>query len=266
MISKDIIRDENPWIKEEKVRYIENELIGECSKKWEDIVIDNTHMNTKSLASVHAFCKWLWYDVEIVDMIWEYRSPIDYLERSIEQNSERHWKKRVPTSVIYEMYLANFPTEFSWVGSIYVFDIDWTLADWSHREHLVSNWKKDWKWYFDLMSDDKCISPVWNILKTIRTVSALNTIVIVSWRPDSYCKQTEKWLKDKWIRYDFLLMRKSWDSRKDTEVKKEIYEKCLKKEHDKIVAVFDDRACVIDMRREQWLYVFNCSMKKDNNF
>jgi len=262
IISKDTIREMYPDMKEDDVRKKENELIWDAASNKRSIVVDNTHMNKNSLASVASFCMTLGYEVKIVDMQHEFNSPKHYLHTSRIRNAWRAGKKYVPRSVIDEMYLANFDT---WANKIYVVDIDWTLANWEHRQHFVSGeWKKDWKSYFDLMDKDTVIDAVKSVVNTLSLLDT--TIIIVSWRPDTYWHITEKRLNDNWILYDYLLMRKWRDNRKDTEVKKDIYDKCIKKEHDKVVAVFDDRASVIKMRREQWLYVFNCSLLDNNDF
>lgn len=262
IISKDVIREMYPDMKEDDVRKKENELIWDAASNKRNIVVDNTHMNRNSLASVASFCMSIGYEVKIVDMVFEFSSPKEYLSTAISRNSLRAWKKCVPRSVIDEMYLANFDT---WANKIYIVDIDWTLANWEHRQHFVNwEWKKDWKSYFDLMEKDTVIGAVKHVVNSLKQPHS--TIIVVSWRPDTYWHITEKWLKDNWIDFDYLLMRKWRDNRKDTEVKKDIYEKCLKKEKDNIVAVFDDRASVIKMRREQWLYVFNCSLLDNNDF
>lgn len=262
IISKDTIREMYPDMKEDDVRKKENELIWDAASNKRSIIVDNTHMNKNSLASVAAFCMTIGYEVKIVDMQYEFANPVDYLVKSRIRNASREWKKYVPRSVIDEMYLANFHT---WYDYIYIVDIDWTLANWEHRQHFVNwEWKKDWKSYFELMDNDTIINQVKHVINTLKAQWAC--IIVVSWRPDTYWHTTENRLNKNDVYFDYLLMRKWRDNRKDTEVKKDIYDKCIKKEHDKVVAVFDDRASVIKMRREQWLYVFNCSLLDNNDF
>ena len=262
IISKDVIREMYTDMKEDDVRKKENELIWDAASNKRSIIVDNTHMNKNSLASVAAFCMTIGYEVKIVDMQYEFANPVDYLVKSRIRNASREWKKYVPRSVIDEMYLANFHT---WYDYIYIVDIDWTLANWEHRQHFVNwEWKKDWKSYFELMDNDTIINQVKHVINTLKAQWAC--IIVVSWRPDTYWHTTENRLNKNDVYFDYLLMRKWRDNRKDTEVKKDIYDKCIKKEHDKVVAVFDDRASVIKMRREQWLYVFNCSLLDNNDF
>ena len=80
-------------------------------------------------------------------------------------------------------------------------------------------------------------------------------IILVSGRPGNYREATEKWLDKHGFEFDVLLMRRAGDKRPDTEVKKEIYDKCLKKYE--IECVFDDRPRIINMWKEQGLKVFD---------
>jgi predicted kinase len=52
-------------------------------------------------------------------MCEDFESAYEYLKTSLERNKLR--EKRVPDSVIYEMYLYNYETDSD---EIYIFDID----------------------------------------------------------------------------------------------------------------------------------------------
>ena len=79
-------------------------------------------------------------------------------------------------------------------------------------------------------------------------------LVFVSGR-EAICRDTtEKWLCDN-ITNDFtLFMRQMRDCRKDTIVKREIYDVFLRNKN--IIAVFDDRPFVVDMWNDLGLTVF----------
>jgi hypothetical protein len=71
----------------------------------------------------------------------------------------------------------------------------------------------------------------------------------MSGRSDIHREQTERWLKDKGIKYHALYMRKEGDHRADEIVKREIYDNNIRgKWH--VKAVIDDRPKVIRM----WQY------------
>jgi hypothetical protein len=72
----------------------------------------------------------------------------------------------------------------------------------------------------------------------------------VTGRYDTYRKQTEEWLKKYAINYEKLIMRKAGDKRKDSIIKKELYEKNIKDHYD-VVFVLEDRDQVVKMWREE---------------
>lgn len=75
-------------------------------------------------------------------------------------------------------------------------------------------------------------------------------IILVSGRFDTFQKQTEKWLKKHRVFYDRLYMRRAGDMRKDTIVKKEIYQEHIEPYYDVLFAI-DDRPQVCRMWRQE---------------
>lgn len=256
IVWNDIEREIWPHANEREIKASVREKILKARADNKDVIIDNTHMNARTLRDTETFCKSIGYKVEIKDMKGD-DAPHSYLATAISQNKSRD--RVVPESVIHEMYLANYAPwvyEREWnTNKIYLVDIDWTLANGSHREHFVKGDKKDWKSYFNLLWKDKLIQPVAQVVRELFTNS---TIIIISWRPDSYCQETLEWLDNNHIQYDHILMRHHRDKRPDTEVKKDLYNRCLSQHKDRIVGVFDDRPSVIKMRIEQWVFVFGC--------
>lgn len=127
--------------------------------------------------------------------------------------------------------------------NIVIFDLDGTLADGSHRVHLVA--EKKWDEYFDLCHLD---TPKWDIIGLLQDLTTWHDIYILSGRPDSHRTQSEKWLSDHDIYCDKLLMRKAGDHRPDYIVKKEIFLQHFKVED--VLCVFDDRDQVVKMWRK----------------
>jgi hypothetical protein len=74
-------------------------------------------------------------------------------------------------------------------------------------------------------------------------------VILVSGRK-SWCKtDTEQWLKDNRVAYDYLFMdRQTDDNRKDTIIKQEMYEQHIKGKYD-VLFVLDDRQQVVDFWR-----------------
>lgn len=53
-------------------------------------------------------------------------------------------------------------------------------------------------------------------------------------------------------------MRSSRDKRPDTEIKLELYNKCLK---DKVAFAFDDRPRLVRLRKRLGIYTFDCNVE-----
>jgi len=249
--NRDEARKEYPHLKESEIKVLEENFMRD--NVGNDIVIDNTHLS-KSLDWKIKLARSLWYDVEIVDMYEEFckdkeNCVLSYLLECELRNNKR--EEYVPLSVIHSMFLSNYWEKLIWKEA-YIFDIDWTIADATHRMHYIKEWKRDRDWFFWNVSWDRVIEQTVSILKAL---SGLSTIILVSWRSDTSCKDTFQWLYSNWIQYDFLLMRQSRDKRDDTIVKSEIYDKCLSKFN--IKWVFDDRKSVKKMWVDKWLFVFD---------
>lgn len=75
-------------------------------------------------------------------------------------------------------------------------------------------------------------------------------ILLVSGREERFKEPTVKFLENHDITYDCLLMRKSKDFRKDSIVKREIYEGSIKRKYF-VEFVLDDRDQVVDMWRQE---------------
>lgn len=249
--NRDESRKEYPHLKESEIKVLEEKFMRD--NVGNDIVIDNTHLS-KSLDWKIELANSLWYDVEIVDMYDEFSKDKEYGLLSYLFECEMRNNKReeyVPLSIIHSMFLHHYWKKFTWKEA-YVFDIDWTIADATHRMHFIKEWKKDWDWFFWNVPWDRVIEQTVSIL---RALSDLSTIILVSWRSNTSCKDTSQWLDYNWIPYDYLLMRQSRDKRDDTIVKAEIYDKCLSNLN--IKWVFEDRKSVKQMRVDKWLFVFD---------
>lgn len=100
-------------------------------------------------------------------------------------------------------------------------------------------------------------SPNEPVIATVRAMQAAgHTIIFCSGRTDDGRAATEAWLQTHvGVPHAGLFMRATGDQRKDSVVKREIFEKQLR-DHWRIQAVFDDRNQVVRMWRELGLPVF----------
>ena len=138
---------------------------------------------------------------------------------------------------------------------LYIFDIDGTLADISHRLHLIKQKPANWTAFFAACREDKPIPEVLNIANAL--ASEGYRIVYVTGRSDEIREQTGQWLMCFGAPYGFLFMRKQGDHREDSIVKAELLVELEKKFPDeKIAGVFEDRQQVVDMYRAKGLRVF----------
>ncbi len=101
-----------------------------------------------------------------------------------------------------------------------VVDIDGTIADNSHRTHLVEGRKKNWKKFFEKMVDDKPIQQ--NILLVHKYFKGGHIVIIFTGRYEKDESLTRNWL-DKYlgIKEYLLFQRDNNDFRDSKDYKKE---------------------------------------------
>lgn len=132
----------------------------------------------------------------------------------------------------------------------YIFDIDGTLALRGDRGPF--DWKK--------VGRDEPNIPITTILYYLN--QSLNVAIVIFSGRDSICRShTKRWLWKHGINWDTLMMRPKGDNRKDSIVKREMYEKIKNKYH--VLAVFDDRNQVVEMWRSLGL---TCLQVAEGNF
>ena len=81
-------------------------------------------------------------------------------------------------------------------------------------------------------------------------------IIMLSGRDSSCRKETQDWLEFYGLPYDELHMRPAGDFRKDTIIKREIYNNEIKNNYN-VLCVYDDRLSVLDMWNKEGLFTFN---------
>jgi hypothetical protein len=138
---------------------------------------------------------------------------------------------------------------------IYIFGIDGTLADLSHRLHFIQKKPADWKSFFAACKDDLPIREVITVLQTLDSEG--HFIVLITGRSEECKVATQQWLSDNMIEHDLLYMQKEGDHRQDNVVKAELLDKYISEfKPPKIDGVFEDRKQVVDMYRARGLRVF----------
>jgi len=129
-----------------------------------------------------------------------------------------------------------------------IVDIDGTLADNSRRSP------------YDLTQIQK--DPVNYAVANIANRAYENVeVILMSGRDESAREDTEAWLDKYLISYSALYMRPAGDTRPDTEIKKELYEKHIKNTYEVLFAI-DDRNRIVDQRRAMGIYTLDCNQTR----
>jgi predicted kinase len=119
----------------------------------------------------------------------------------------------------------------------WIVDVDGTLAIMSGRSPYA--WHR--------VGEDAPNPPVVELVRALR--AAGNAIVVVSGRDGVARRATQAWLDRHEIPYDVLLMRARGDARRDSVVKREIFETLIRRNW-QVRGVLDDRDQVVRMWRE----------------
>lgn len=138
----------------------------------------------------------------------------------------------------------------------FVFDIDGTLADPTHRRQFVRTHPRNWPAFnAGIPFDDKHEHVIF-ILNVLAVAG--HRIIIATARQEHQRQDTEKWLHevagigDRWHK---MYMRADNDYRDDSIVKREILAAMRQDGYDPYI-VFDDRDRVVNMWREEGIKTF----------
>ena len=198
-----------------------------------NVIVDDTNLNPKHEDRIREIGKEFGSSVEVK---W-FQIDVDVaIERDLKRNrsvGERvirkmfnDWIRPTPTPMIQDTSLER----------AIIVDIDGTVAKMNGRGAF------DW----DRVGEDKPNSPIIDIVQRFATT---HTIIFMSGR-DSVCReQTLVWLKDNVrLTHFHLFMRPEGDNRKDSIVKRELFDTNVRDKFH-IDFVLDDRNQVVDMWR-----------------
>ena len=239
---------------EDMITSLTFKVIESALLKRLNVIVDNTNLKRK-------------YIDEIVEQ-FKYQADIDYqvfdisLKKAIERDSSREAK--VGEGVIKKMYdsykvlvdsfdfqpvkkIQNkpvlIPDFFSKLESAVIFDIDGTLALMKNRGPY--SWEK--------VFNDDVNQIVAEHIKFHK--DAGRKIILMSGRDEICRKETQDWLEFYEISYDELHMRNKDDQRKDTIVKKELYQNYVEGKYN-VLCVYDDRLSVCKAWSELGIFTF----------
>lgn len=210
------------------------------------VILDNTHLSESSVNRIKKLVKGK------AEVIIEDKFLKVPLETCIKNDLKR--LDSVGKDVIVRMYEQHIKKvkpiiqDKTLLPAIIV-DVDGTLA------HMKDRSPFDW----DRVGEDECDDIIKGI---VNSYDNLGTIIVMSGR-DSCCRDiTIKWLNDNNIAWDTLLMREEGDFRKDSIVKRELFDNNIKDKY-YIEYILDDRNSVCDMWRDMGL---KCLQVAPGNF
>lgn len=137
-----------------------------------------------------------------------------------------------------------------------IIDLDGTLSDSNHRQHFMTGKKKNWKAFYEGLSEDPvnywCDQLLWAFYET------KHKIILVTGRPAEHKQRSIDWLNKKDLIWDEFFTRASGDFRPDYVVKEEIYRNHIEPIYDVLFAI-DDRKQVVDMWRRIGVTCLQCA-------
>jgi hypothetical protein len=214
----------------------------EALKAGKHVVIDDTNLSERPVARIRQivdnYCKETGEKVQI-----QFKDMETTLEESLERDKTR--EKKVGEAVIMKMYKQHilkdergphYQEQDDTLPPVIICDIDGTLAIINDRSPFDAS-----KCEQDLIN-----TPIAEIVKTYHQLGV--KIILMSGRDENFRSPTTNWLSYNKIPYDELFMRKAGDQRKDSIVKKELFEAEIKGKYF-VKFVLDDRNQVVDLWR-----------------
>ncbi len=227
---------------EKFVEKVRDMMLIEALKAGHHVVIDDTNLSDRPIEPikqvVEKYRKDTGEDVRI-----EMKEMATTLEESLERDELR--EKKVGKEVIMKMYrqhvLKNergphYLAQDDCLPPAILCDLDGTLAILHARSPFNA----------ERCETDLLNKPVADIVQTYHQLGT--KVIFMSGREEKARKQTINWLAYNGITYYALYMRATGDSRKDSVVKKELYETHVKDKYC-IKFVLDDRDQVVDLWR-----------------
>ena len=232
---------------EKQIIKTEREVAENALKLGKNVVIDDTNFNPtheeyfRQLAKTYkAEFEVKFFDTPLeVCMMRDNKRPNGVGEAVIRRMYNQYLK---PKPAVYERNI-NFPKAV-------ICDIDGTLA------HMKDRSPYDWS----RVGEDKIDPIIKNLLNTLKEKHII--ILFVSGRDEVCRKETNKWLRENGIPHAPLFMREENDSRKDSVIKREIFEKYIRDLYN-IEFVLDDRNQVVEMWRSLGL---KCLQVQEGDF
>jgi predicted secreted acid phosphatase len=142
----------------------------------------------------------------------------------------------------------------------WIFDIDGTLANGSHRQHYLLSHPKNWDEWYANTKHDTLHEDIADFVKIAHDKGM--KVILCTGRDDRCETATINWLFRYGIKYDHLFMRENKDFRLDSIIKKEMLDNIRLMGYNPLL-VFEDRDSVVKMWRENGI---RCLQVQEGNF
>lgn len=235
---------------EDLVTKIQEEAVISAFRRGFSVISSDTNLNIKYVNRLKQLALPFDAQVEIDESLLEIPVQI-CLERDRERENpvgskvilnqyQRHVKKKI-TPLVQD---KNKPHAV-------ISDLDGTLCLFEKEDKSQPHYRNPYD--ASTCQNDRLNKPVSDVLDWAD--NALKHVILVSGRDEKYRPQTEEWLMLYNIPYTHLYMRKTGDNRKDSIIKREIYENEILP-HYHVDFILDDRHQVVEEIRSMGLVVF----------
>lgn len=253
-VNKDDLRqmiDNGVWSKKNERLIVDarNWIVHGLLQNGEDVIVDDTNLapvhgrELRKIAGMYSaeFEIKDFTDVPLEECIKRDQNRPNYVGEKVIRRMHNHFLKPKPPVLEYDPKLPD----------AIICDLDGTLALFGD----ANPYDRDF-------SQDKLNPAIFSLIEwlgwsnnIIRNFKDDVSIIITSGRNDKFKQVTEKWLHGNTVFPDLLFMRKDGDTRKDSIIKKEMYENNIKGKYN-VLFVLDDRNQVVDMWRSLGLPCF----------
>jgi predicted kinase len=251
---------------EQLITLTQKDLIKKCLGKRLNVVLDNTHLKKEYINDIietfkyHADIEFRVFDTPVETCIQRDALRSVPVGDTIIRKMNKDWLRLIDSFPFQKVYKEIWNPDDHLIE--YTLKQEQTLSkaiivDFDNTLSFLYN-RTPFQW--DRVFFDK---PNQAVIEAVQLYKESGyQIIIVSGRDASCRKQSEDWLEFFNVPWDQFFMRPEGDFRKDTIVKKEIYENHIKDKYC-IKTVFDDRQSVVDMWRELGLSVFQVNPSFD---
>lgn len=245
---------------ERTIQAVRDATITALLKRGIDVISDDTNLPTRTARDLRRLAMLAGAEFEVWDL-----TDVPY-EECLRRNNAREGRARVPEKAMLDMYqrfvrgktyplplpdesdditgeVVPYISQLGAATAIMV-DIDGTTALMSGRSPFDET----------RVHEDK---PNRAVVAAVQAMHAAgHEVIFCSGRTEGCREATEKWLAEHLkVPYIGLYMRPVGDTRKDSIVKRELFDRHIRKFWD-VIAVLDDRTQVVDAWREIGLTVF----------